>query len=84
MSFFQWIPNDSNQTVSPWIAVYFGLTTLVTVSIYWLWRKWEKEDTLNIEDFVDQVIDSDVEKGSTYTSDTQRSLVNQERKVTDQ
>jgi hypothetical protein len=63
--------------------VYFGLTALVTVSIYWLWRKWEKEDTLNIEDFVDQVIDSDIEKGSMYSSDTQISPVSQEMQVTD-
>jgi len=30
MSFFNWIPENSNQVVSPWIAVYFILFLITT------------------------------------------------------
>jgi hypothetical protein len=30
MSFFNWIPKDSNQVVSPWIAIFFVLFIVTT------------------------------------------------------
>lgn len=70
MSFFQWIPDNSAEVVSPWIAVYFGLTIIITAATIWKWKTWTAKDFQDID------ISQDVEKGSTYTDDSQRSPVN--------
>jgi hypothetical protein len=46
MSFFNWIPSESDAVISPWIAVYCGLTLIFTGGTYWWWRvKMEDEKT---------------------------------------
>ncbi|KAI1076088.1 hypothetical protein F5B20DRAFT_557464 [Whalleya microplaca] len=42
MSFFNWMPSDSDQKISPWIAVYWGITVILTASIIFGWRKWTR------------------------------------------
>ncbi|POS72814.1 hypothetical protein DHEL01_v208796 [Diaporthe helianthi] len=44
MTFFSWLPQDSSQVASPWLALYFGATALVTiVTVVWLERRSSKE-----------------------------------------
>ncbi|KAI1124968.1 hypothetical protein F5Y10DRAFT_248218 [Nemania abortiva] len=38
MTFFNWIPQDSNQVISPWIAIYFGFVVASTAGIIWGFR----------------------------------------------
>jgi hypothetical protein len=40
MSFFRWLPDDSPQMVSPYVAVYFGLTAVITgiTILGWRWN----------------------------------------------
>ena len=43
MSFFKWIPEDSNQVVSPYIVIYAALAIGLTYLIYskfWMWKIW--------------------------------------------
>ncbi|KAI1258791.1 hypothetical protein F5Y18DRAFT_433922 [Xylariaceae sp. FL1019] len=40
MTFFNWIPQDSNQIVSPWIAIYFALTILATTFTVYQFQSW--------------------------------------------
>ncbi|KAK9780387.1 hypothetical protein SCAR479_02502 [Seiridium cardinale] len=79
MSFFRWIPDDSAEIMSPWIAVYFGLTAIITGVTIWRWKTWKAKDDQGIEDFISQVIDrNDVEKGSTGPGDSRRSRISKE------
>ncbi|KAI1263404.1 hypothetical protein F5Y18DRAFT_438105 [Xylariaceae sp. FL1019] len=48
MTFFNWIPQDSNQIVSPWIAMYFGLTFLATGTIVWQFQSWAKSQKKSV------------------------------------
>lgn len=45
MTFFNWTPSEDNQIVSPWVALYFGLTGITTVFalLYWNRRKTYEE-----------------------------------------
>lgn len=44
MTFFSWLPQDSAQVISPWLALYGGLTVLLTtVTVLWLQRRSRKE-----------------------------------------
>ncbi|KAI1755864.1 hypothetical protein F4782DRAFT_487414 [Xylaria castorea] len=43
MGFFNWIPNESNQIISPWVALYFGVTIFTTVATVWRFREWAKK-----------------------------------------
>ncbi|KAI0440023.1 hypothetical protein F4803DRAFT_493850 [Xylaria telfairii] len=40
--FFNWIPNDSHQVISPWAALYFGITILTTTATLWHFCQWAK------------------------------------------
>ncbi|KAI1329155.1 hypothetical protein F5Y16DRAFT_366872 [Xylariaceae sp. FL0255] len=42
-TFFNWIPQDSNQVVSPYVGIYFGFTAVSTVGTVWSFRKWAKK-----------------------------------------
>ncbi|KAJ2993606.1 hypothetical protein NUW58_g1787 [Xylaria curta] len=42
MTFFNWIPNDSDQVVSPWVVVYFGFTAVSTAGTLWRFHTWAK------------------------------------------
>ncbi|RYO83268.1 hypothetical protein DL766_002145 [Monosporascus sp. MC13-8B] len=39
MTFFNWIPPDSNETISPWVSIYLGMTVVSTGCIIWYYRK---------------------------------------------
>lgn len=39
MSVFKWIPEDSDEKVSPWLGLYVGLTLLLTLCINWVLKK---------------------------------------------
>ncbi|KAI8951592.1 hypothetical protein F4801DRAFT_285963 [Xylaria longipes] len=43
MGFFNWIPHESNQIVSPWVGLYFGVTILTTIATLWSFQKWAKK-----------------------------------------
>ncbi|KXH43892.1 hypothetical protein CSAL01_01808 [Colletotrichum salicis] len=56
MSFFNWTPPDGDQIISPWIALYCGLATVITLVTVWSMRKWmdaeeKKAKKQMIEDF---------------------------------
>lgn len=36
MSIFKWIPEDSDQIVSPWLALYFGVTGSLMLVTYFV------------------------------------------------
>lgn len=38
MDFFNWMPPDSQNTVSPWLALYLGLASVFTI-LTWLYQK---------------------------------------------
>lgn len=45
MTFFQWIPDDSNETVSPYLWIYFVVTlglTFFTVGLWYLFANSKK------------------------------------------
>ncbi|KAI0419023.1 hypothetical protein F5X98DRAFT_385230 [Xylaria grammica] len=45
MGFFNWIPDESSQMISPWVVVYFGITIFTTIGTVWRFRKWaERQD----------------------------------------
>jgi hypothetical protein len=44
MGFFKWIPNGSGKMVSPYLAVYGGLTLCLTCCIFYFWGKWIEKD----------------------------------------
>ncbi|KAI0162276.1 hypothetical protein GGR57DRAFT_517627 [Xylariaceae sp. FL1272] len=48
MTFFNWIPQDSDQLISPWIAMYFGLTFLATGTIVWQFQSWAKSQKRSV------------------------------------
>ncbi|KAI0376811.1 hypothetical protein F5Y04DRAFT_265548 [Hypomontagnella monticulosa] len=80
MSFFRWIPDNSADVVSPWLAIYFGLTAIITGATFWCWKTWKGE---GIKKFVSEMDGDtwdtgDVEKGSMYSNDSQRTRVNRE------
>ncbi|KAI0185953.1 hypothetical protein EV127DRAFT_411708 [Xylaria flabelliformis] len=43
MGFFNWIPNESNQMISPWIGLYFGVTIFTTVATIWRFKEWARK-----------------------------------------
>lgn len=51
MTFFNWIPPDSSQMVSPWIGLYFGATVVVTGLLHWLSNRWIQENVVTEEGF---------------------------------
>jgi hypothetical protein len=84
MSFFRWIPDDSAEMVSPWIAVYFGLTAIITAGTFWRWKTWKAKDAQGLEEFIAEVIDrGDIEKGSVYSDDSRPSGISKERNNSD-
>lgn len=62
MTFFNWIPDDSAQVISPWLALYGGLTVLLTtVTVLWLknWSAAEAEEARrSIQEELDKEKDS--------------------------
>ncbi len=49
MGFFNWIPEESSQMVSPWVAVYFGITIFTTIATVWRFKEWAKKQDLDAE-----------------------------------
>ncbi|KAK0379667.1 hypothetical protein CLIM01_02994 [Colletotrichum limetticola] len=44
MSFFNWTPPDSAQIISPWLAIYFAMTLIVTALTVCIMRVWMKNE----------------------------------------
>lgn len=44
MTFFNWTPSESDQILSPWVALYFGLTIITTVFTIWFWKGRSKHE----------------------------------------
>jgi hypothetical protein len=49
MTFFNWIPNDSDQMVSPWFAIYCGATVIITGFTYFAWRRYVTQKDAEFE-----------------------------------
>lgn len=64
MSFFQWIPDDSTQVISPWVCVYIGLTAIVTGVIAFIWWRRTKNQ-VDLGEFLEYIGIDDLEKGVT-------------------
>ncbi|KAI1278880.1 hypothetical protein F5Y07DRAFT_359772 [Xylaria sp. FL0933] len=47
MGFFNWQPDGSDQMISPWVVVYFGITILTTIATVWRFREWAKKQDLD-------------------------------------
>ncbi|KAK5626829.1 hypothetical protein RRF57_002544 [Xylaria bambusicola] len=43
MGFFNWIPDESNQVVSPYIAIWMGVTLFSTVVTVWRFKEFAKK-----------------------------------------
>lgn len=84
MSFFRWIPDDSANMVSPWIAIYFGLTAIITAATFWRWKTWNENYSQGLNDFIAETIDrNDVEKRSVFSDDGRWSRQNRRRDTSD-
>lgn len=69
MTFFNWPLYDSN-VVSPYIAVYLGLTTaLTTITVVWWRRKMVEDGKRGIEELHKQMMESDSESISASSAD---------------
>jgi hypothetical protein len=66
MGFFNWIPDRSNNVVSPWIAVYGGLTLILTGGTIWRWRKWNADQAKNSEERISKALDGDVDSINSF------------------
>lgn len=42
MTFFSWIPEDSAPKTSAWLALYVGMTLVLTLGTIFWFRKWSK------------------------------------------
>ncbi|KAI0009020.1 hypothetical protein F4779DRAFT_405981 [Xylariaceae sp. FL0662B] len=67
MSFFNWTPADSSQRISPWIAVYVGITVVMTGGIFLGWRTWS--------DKVDNSAKEEQDAAMKHVSDDGSSMV---------
>lgn len=47
MTFFSWIPDGSAEKISPWLALYAGLTLILTSGTIFWFRYWS---TVQLED----------------------------------
>lgn len=72
MSFFNWTPPDSAQIISPWVAIYFVLTLIVTLLTVWGMKRWtEKEGDEAVKKFLEDIGDAESqtsEKSSWHTT----------------
>jgi len=58
MGFFNWEPGD-DRMISPWIALYLGLTVLLTTLTLWRWKRWTAAEEKNGLSQLKKVLDSD-------------------------
>lgn len=69
MTFFNWPLYESN-VVSPYIAVYLGLTTaLTTITVVWWKRRMVEDAKLGMEELYKKMSDSDAESMDTSSAD---------------
>ncbi|KAK8093717.1 hypothetical protein PG997_000402 [Apiospora hydei] len=59
MTFFNWIPDDSPQVVSPWIGLYCGSAAMLTLITYWRWRRYIAEQELISHKDIQEKLKSD-------------------------
>lgn len=39
MTFFNWMPSQETDIISPWLVLYFGLAAMLTGGLYWWWKR---------------------------------------------
>lgn len=61
MGLFKWIPDDGDQMISPFAALYLGLTVSMTAGLWWRWRKQMKEQEKKASKEVIEVVESDTD-----------------------
>lgn len=58
MTFFNWTPSGSDQILSPWVALYFGLTIITTAFTVWFWRGRSNREDWDVEGQFKRELDS--------------------------
>ncbi|KAI0146357.1 hypothetical protein GGR57DRAFT_478949 [Xylariaceae sp. FL1272] len=66
MTFFNWIPHDSNQIVSPWIAMYFVLTVLSTTFTVYRFQSWAAKRDAEAEQSVNAQLETYPSAGASW------------------
>lgn len=61
MTFFSWIPDGSAQKISPWLALYAGLTLLLTSGTVFWFRYWSTIQLEEARKSVQEDLDKDRE-----------------------
>ena len=76
MTFFSWLPQDSPQTASPWLALYVGLTVLLTtVTMLWFNRRSSKAMALaNLQQELDVDADRSLFLKPNFSSSPNRDI----------
>ncbi|KAI1344248.1 hypothetical protein F5Y15DRAFT_365948 [Xylariaceae sp. FL0016] len=59
MTFFNWTSDESNQVISPWVAVYFATAIVFTGITVWRFKKWCREADQDAEDYIYKELDSE-------------------------
>lgn len=75
MGFFQWIPDNSPQVISPWVAVYLGLTLVITAGmVFFWWRRTKNDSDLNsdLAELLEYFRIDNMEKGQSDESASSR------------
>lgn len=61
MPLIKWIPDESNDVISPWgFGMYFGLTLVLMAIIGWRWSRWSKEQARNAEEEINKAVGGDI------------------------
>ncbi|KAI1359231.1 hypothetical protein F5Y08DRAFT_349861 [Xylaria arbuscula] len=47
MGFFRWIPDQSDQMVSPYLAIWMGITIFSTLVTWWRFQKFAKDNNVS-------------------------------------
>ncbi|KAK8863010.1 hypothetical protein PGQ11_009245 [Apiospora arundinis] len=59
MSFFNWIPDESPQVISPWIGLYCGSAAILTLLTYWRYRQYTAIQAVIIDKNMQKAMESD-------------------------
>ncbi|KAK8134610.1 hypothetical protein PG984_006622 [Apiospora sp. TS-2023a] len=70
MTFFNWIPDESPQVVSPWIVLWFGSAALLTSITYWKWKRYIAEQRVISHNDIQKRLKSDRSFTSTGSMDS--------------
>lgn len=59
MTFFSWIPDGNAQQTSPWLALYVGLTLLLTSGVFFWFRYWAKPQLKDVMRSLQEELDDE-------------------------